>query len=249
METKNKTEINSTNQKELKEYANKLTMAYNGLLQDHNTLKEEHKQTLHRLNTMENNLTEALKSISLLTKRTIALETHLNEQNQYARNRQLELWKLDNDKIKNMNQDELKKEAADILSLVVEDDPTTKIEPSDIDVVHKLKRDGNIIIELKSRTLQSKVLRARKSLKGKKERLAARSCPRLSVVESMCQEYKRLDYICRRLVKDGDAVRTFFFNRKLFLIRLNDGNEQFIQVKHICDLENIYGEYKIKGYL
>ena len=148
-----------------------------------------------------------------------------------------------------MSQDELKKEASEILSLVVEDDPTTTITPTDIDVVHKLKRDGNIIIELKSRTLQSKVLRSRISLKGKRERLVARSCPRLSVVELMCHEYKRLDYICRRLVKDGAAVRTFFFNRKLFLIRMNGNNEQFKQIKHICDLENLYGEDKIQGYL
>ena len=98
METETKSEINTTNQKDLKGYANKVTMAYNTLLQDH-TLQEEHEQTKLRLNIMETNLKEALKSISLLIKQTIALETHLNEQNQYARNQQIELWNFSNTKM------------------------------------------------------------------------------------------------------------------------------------------------------
>ena len=53
------------------------------------------------------------------------------------RNRQIELWKLDHNKIKDMTQDQLKKEAAETLSLVFEDDTENEITAADIDVVHR----------------------------------------------------------------------------------------------------------------
>ena len=84
MDVKSKTDINKTNQTELRDYANRLTVAYSNLQTEHQTLKDEHKETLNRLKSVEATLTEALRSISALTMRTIALEKHLNEQNQYA---------------------------------------------------------------------------------------------------------------------------------------------------------------------
>ena len=79
--TKTKTEINQTNHKELKDYASKITMAFTQLKADHEAAIEK----------LDDKLTQALNAISSLTKRTIYLETQLIEQNQYGRNRQIEL--------------------------------------------------------------------------------------------------------------------------------------------------------------
>ena len=63
----------------------------------------------------------------------------------------------------------------------------------------------------------------------------------MSVVESMCHEYKRLDYACRMLVKSNDLEKTFFFNRKLHVVK--NGEHQLIT--HLADLYDMFGLEKI----
>ena len=83
-----------------------------------------------------------------------------------------------------------------------------------------------MIIEFSRRDLQTNILKARNYLKNKKEELGKLECPKLSVVESMYHEYKRLDYACRMLVKSNDMEKTFFFNRKLNVVK--NGEHQLI---------------------
>jgi len=182
-----------------------------------------------------------------LTKQTIELEKQVIDQNQYDRNRQIELWNLPPELIKDKSQEALKREAATLLSLTQPTD--APVLPSQIDVVHKLKKEGNIIVELTSRTLQAKVLKGRKTLKEKtkQDTLKAKKCGKLSVVESLCQEYKKLDYACRMISKKNQDTRSFFFNRKLFLVRSVEGQDKFHRISHISDLYALYGDTLVDG--
>ena len=100
---------------------------------------------------------------------------------------------------------------------------------------------GQIIIEFGRRDLQTNILKARKNFKNEKVELGKLECPKLSVVKSMCHEYKRLDYACRMLVKSNDLEKTFFFNRKLHVVK--NGEHQLIT--HLADLYDMFGPGKI----
>ena len=93
-------------------------------------------------------------------------------------------------------------------------------------------------MELDTRDLQGRILRARKNLKTKKTTLAANNCPSLSVVESMCPEYKQLDYICRQLLKRKIIEKTFFFNRALHI----EVEGEHTTISHTQDLVRLFGE-------
>lgn len=170
---------------------------------------------------------------SLLTKlnaRVISLEKDANNNSQYARRRQIELWNIDPSVANAAN---LKKEAAHLLSLT-----SVKVEEGDIDVVHKMKKEGRIIIELGRRDLHAKILRARKNLKNRKTELTAKKCPKMSVIESMTFQYKKLEFGCRKLVEAGKLEKSFFFNRKLHIIH----NGQHKLVDHVDDLYLLFDE-------
>ena len=117
-----------------------------------------------------------------------------------------------------------------------------------IDTVHGLKKSGNVIVELTTRTLHGKILRGRKNLKNAKDNLRNLNCPKLSIVKSMSHEYKKLDFVCRRLAKDKLIHKTFFFNRKLHVIA-KEGDKEHEFIGHISDLYALFGEDVIKNYL
>ena len=126
----------------------------------------------------------------------------------------------------------MKEKVATILSIT-----DTKVVASDIDVVHAMKKEGRIIMELNRRTLRHDVLKTRKNLKNKKSELKDVNCPKLSVVESMVLEFKRLDYICRQLVKKKLFEKSFFFNVKLH----TEVNGSHKLITHIVDLIDLFG--------
>ena len=174
------------------------------------------------------------QNISFLTGRVIQLERESTEANQYARRRQIEMWNLPADITKlEANSTKMKEECAAILSLTGE-----AVTTADIDIVHSLKKEGRLIMELTRRDLQSNILRKRKNLKEKKTSLAAKKCPKLSICESLCYEYKKLDYICRQLQKKELCEKTFFFNRKLHMVK--DG--VYFTISHVDDLHKKFGK-------
>ena len=108
------------------------------------------------------------------------------------------------------------------------------VTAADIDVCHKLKKDGGLIMEFKSRTKRDEILRARKNLKHKKEELKRDKCQKMSIVESICPEFKKMDYICRKLKADSIILETWFWNRHLYITMDNDSKST--TVSHINDL-------------
>ena len=170
------------------------------------------------------------------------MEKKLIQANQYGRRRQIELWNLPKDFHKKSTP-YLKSEVASLLSLTGEE-----VNATHIDTVHGLKKPGNVIVELTTRTLHGKILRGRKNLKNAKDNLRNLNCPKLSIVKSMSHEYKKLDFVCRRLAKDKLIHKTFFFNRKLHVIA-KEGDKEHEFIGHISDLYALFGEDVINNYL
>ena len=163
--------------------------------------------------------------------RVVTLEREALNHAQYLRRRQIELWNLPDEIYKEDNEQKLKEHCAEILSFT-----DVEVQPKDIDVAHALKKDGRIIMELGRRDLHFKILKARKNLKNKKTDLVRKKVPKVSVVESMAYEYRRLDYISRQLVKQKKMDKCFFFNRKLHV----EKNGEHKLISHIMDLYNMY---------
>ena len=235
MPTKSEAAISNMKKPELLAYAISLS-------EEHSDLKSD---IADRLGRIENELSKsrnentALREenaslngkIETLQKNMIVIERNCNGNAQYARNRQLQLWNLP---AATTDAEDLKTEAAKLLSLT-----GANIKAADIDVAHKIKRQGSIIVEFASRTKRNQVVMARKELKHKKADLAKASCPKMSVVESMTWENKRLDFLCRKLKEAKKIKETWFFMGKLNLVEL--GTKRHF-ISHITELYHIFGK-------
>ena len=65
------------------------------------------------------------------------------------------------------------------------------------------------------------MLRARKNLKG----VTDQQYGNIFINESMCDPYKKLDYVCRRLKKNGNVHSTWFFNGRLYFKKSENGDK------------------------
>ena len=224
-------EIKKLKKDDLLSYALEITKNFNEL-----RLKCENFEA--RIASLESSSKSPTTLSPNLTERMEKIERDITNNSQYLRRRQLELWNMPTEIADSRDQ---KKEVANILSLT-----GINVSPGDIDICHKLKKQGQLIIEMRNRDLRDRVLRARKNLKNKKSELLKKKCTRMSVVESMCPEYRRLDYICRKLKTKELIDNTWFFGRKLFII---DSNNSKIIVSHITDLETKFGKQVIDDIL
>ena len=228
------------------EYAEKLNKAYTDLKDSFNKKLDERFDKLEKLladqsksletqgkalDDLKTDNGQLAREVARLNKRVVTLEREAINANQYGRRRQLELWNLP-ETITSLSPDQLKSKCATLLSLT-----GVAVESKNIDVVHKMKREGRVIMELDTRDLQGRILRARKELKNKKTSLTTNKCPSLSVVESMCPEYKKLDYICRQLLKKKMIEKTFFYNRALHI----EAEGEHKLISHMMDLIHLFG--------
>ena len=214
------------------QYAHDITQKYNALIDDQNKLEAINTRLgkLEQLIKAENK--ELCREVARLNNRVVSLEREVLNRDQYARRRQLELWNLPETVTNEKNNEQLKTKVAAILSIT-----GTEVKADDIDVVHPMKKEGRVIMELNRRTLRHNILTSRKNLKDKKTELAGKSCPKLSVVESMAFEYKRLDYVCRQLYKQKMLEKCFFFNGKLH-VEVNGSHKL---ITHILDIIQLVG--------
>ena len=217
------------------QYAHDITQKYNALIDDQNKF-EEINTRLSKLEQLikadkEENKT-LCREVTRLNNRVVSLEREVLNRDQYARRRQLELWNLPETVTNEKNNEQLKTKVAAILSIT-----GTDVKADDIDVVHPMKKEGRVIMELNRRTLRHDILTSRKNLKDKKTELAGKSCPKLSVVESMAFEFKRLDYVCRQLYKQKMLEKCFFFNGKLHA----EVNGSHKLITHILDIIQLVG--------
>ena len=153
-----------------------------------------------------------VERIQQLEERSVIHERVLTNDGQYLRNKQIEVRRLPVE-ITALPVPKLKGAMAALLSLT-----EVEIKVDDIGKCHKLGGDGkSVIMEFKCREKRDEMLRARKQLKNKSGEMANLGMSGVMIVESMCREYSRLDFICRNLKRRGDIIETWFFNGRLYI--------------------------------
>ena len=152
---------------------------------------------------------------------------------QYARKYQLELG-THNKSLKDSA--ELTNTVATLLSKTGVD-----VKAADIDVCHIVgkKENGRAIIEFKNRDIRYRLIKNRKQLKG----VEVPGHGKLYINESLCPQYKQLDFICRTLRGDGDIHNTWFYNGRLWVVK--DEGDDKKPIGHIQDLYALLGAEKV----
>ncbi len=199
-----------------------------------NTLCEKLLTIEKRINVLESdklvqsNVNNLLKQrADNLESRLVTLEKLNTNSAQYIRNRQLEV----NNVPAEIDNQDLKSVMAKYLSLT-----GVPVTIDDLDKCHRLKKESVVIMELTSRTLRDSLLKGRTKLKDKGEALTELGLNKSFTNESMCPEFRKLDFVCRKLKKDGIVEETWFFNGRLHVV-CADGKKSLIQ--------HMNGVYKI----
>ena len=161
-----------------------------------------------------------------------------NKNAQYEKNRQGEVHKVPLD----IKHDELAKKVCEGLSLT-----GTLVHPIDLDKCHRLKRQQNsVIVEFKFREKRDSVIVARKNLKGKREELSSIGFLKgIVITESMCDDFRRLDAICHKLIIRHVIEEKWFFMGTLYVKKGNEKSE----IRHIKDIEEVVGIEAMKSIL
>ena len=117
-----------------------------------------------------------------------------------------------------------------------------KIEEKDLDKCHRLKKNnGTVIVEFNNRSKRDPVIFGRKALKDKKDELKRLKMEQVIIAESLCVEYKHLDFLCRKLKKKNLIADTWFFMGSLMYVK-GPGDDTKHEVKHINDLYATFGK-------
>ena len=173
----------------------------------------------------------------LLSDRIKSLETDIlrlqkahTKTAQYSKNRQMELHKVPT----SMKKEELTKKVCEAMSLT-----GSLVHPSELDKCHRLKRqDNSVIVEFKFREKRDSVLVNRKNLKGKRDDLATLGFVNgIVITESLCDDFRRLDAICHKLLMKKAIDEKWFFMGTLFI---KIGSEKH-EIKHLKDIECAVG--------
>ena len=175
--------------------------------------------------------------VELLDSRLDRVERLQLQDSQYLRNRQVEIKKIPSSE----DDSNLKVKVCELISLT-----GVQVVPDNIDKCHRLSNNQNVIIEFKERELRDDMLRSRKNLKSKDEDLKRINCTDTMILESLTPVYAMLDFLCRKLKKDGYIAETWFFNGRLWMIeREGFGKENITSIR---DLYNCFGSM-VDNYL
>ena len=121
----------------------------------------------------------------------------------------------------------LKATVAQLMSLT-----ESPVAAANIDICHTIGKEGKkrVIMEMANRTTRYDILRARKELKNVEDDQYGN----IFINESLCNRYKRLDYLCRKLKKSGHVHSTWFWNGRIFIKKTE--NTEKIHVWHVTDI-------------
>ena len=175
--------------------------------------------------------------VGKLKKRVTYLEREATMHGQYTRRFHLELCTGE----KSLKDSaELKTTVASLLS-----ETGVAVESSHLDKCHLIgeKKKGRVIMELTNRSIRDDILRSRKNLKG----VTVAGHGNIYINESMCPQYKTLDYICRELRSKNVIDSTWFFNGRLWVIEVPNGDKQ--PIVHIQNLYDLAGQQVINNIL
>ena len=225
---------------ELIDYAVKmgeLALKYE-ILDKRNTEFETRISTLEASRETDTSTINVLSNCNtLLLKRVKHIERDLLNASQYLRNRQIEVHNVPED----VDNTALPEKVCEAISLT-----GSVVTPNHLDKCHRLSNNSSVILEFNTRKDRDNILFNRKSLKNKQEELAAINMKKIFITDSLCFEYKKLDYVCRCLKDRGEIKDCWFFNGKLFIILLS---EEKLTVRSIDDLYNRFTVPLINSFL
>ena len=212
-------------------------MTFSNLVEYAVSVGLQFKQLEARIAKLEGGEAVATNCNLLLKERVASLETDMmrlqkahTKNSQYGKNRQVELHKVPME----IKKDDLAKKICEGLSLT-----GSMVHPTELDKCHRLKRQqSSVIVEVKFREKRDAVIISKKNLKGKKEALSAIGFKKGIVVpESMCDDYRRLDAICHKLMVKQVIDEKWFFMGSLLIKR---GDDKF-QIRHLKDIGDVVG--------
>ena len=238
-------QLNNTNKPELLKLSHKLlddliasdqrNEQFENILTELKNLKDSHEKAENNHRKFEETSRAAnaalTDEIGKLRTRLTATEKEHNQLAQYSRRFHLELG----------TQNKSLKDSADLTKTVAEllSETGVRVQASDLDVCHVVgkKENGRVIMELKNRDLRYKILKNRKNLKDVEVPIHGK----LYINESMCPQYKQLDFICRTLRgKDYKRIHsTWLYNGRLWVVEEEGDAKQHIG--HTQDLYNLFG--------
>ena len=191
-----------------------------------------------RVEMMESEVAVVKSVNKSLVKRIEQLEKTQTKVAQYSKNRQLEIHRVPED----IPEQSLKSTVCAALSLT-----ENEVTEDDLDKCHRLKRcKTSVIVEFHSRSKRDPVVFGRKKLKMKKSELAGLKMDKIIIGESLCDEYQRLDFICRVLKRNSKIGDSWFFMGLLYVLQKN--GEKTV-IRHINDLCEIFGHDYIYNIL
>ena len=199
---------------------------------------EERIETLESESVVQRNTNELLKlRADRLEGQVVELEKTATNSAQYLRRRQIEV----SDVPEAIKDEHLKDRMSSFLSITGVD-----VTADDIEVCHRLKNKTVVIMEFGSRSLRDSVLISRGKLKDKGQHMKEVGLQNSYINDSMCNEYRRLAFICRQLKRKQIVKDTWFFNGKLYVLGFT--NKKCL-IRHLHDLYDIAGADTVQTIL
>jgi hypothetical protein len=114
----------------------------------------------------------------------------------------------------------------------------TPVVAADLAKCHLLNaKSKTVIMEFRDRELRDSILIARKYLKEVNDA----EYGKIYISESLCDQYKKLDFACRKLKKSGSIESTWFFNGRLWVQKTPEALK-----KQICHIQDLYAMFDKK---
>ena len=178
----------------------------------------------NRLNQMETIINDLIERNEELEQRLVENERLTFSDAQYSRRRLLEISTSTG---QFHDSPHLKATVARLMSLT-----GSPVTAANIDICHTIGKEGKkrVIMEMADRTTRYNILRARKELKNVNDGQFGS----IFINESLCDPYKRLDYLCRKLKKSSHVHSTWFWNGRIFIKKTENSDK--IHVSHVTDI-------------
>ena len=112
--------------------------------------------------------------------------------------------------------------------------PAANVTADDFQAVHRLKKKDNVIIKFVSRRKKHQVIIKKGKLKEQSVKDNHNIEGSIYLNESMCNEVKKLFYLCKKLKGAGKLEFYTFFNGSIRVKTEKEGNSHMIG--HISDL-------------
>ena len=204
---------------------------YNNILLENAKLKEALENINERFLKLECVVSElqTKKDDDIPQKKLVEMEKKIYANQQYARRDCVEIVGIAD----NVENEDLEKNVIDILG-----DINVRIDPNEIQAVHRLYDGKRTICKFVNRKTVINVLKNRKLLGSLDEYKK-----KIYVNESLCPHYRFLHSKCKALWRLG-KIHGFLVVNGSVRYRMNDGGN-LVKVEHIDDLQNVFGEISL----